>query len=170
MGQNLPRVPARHGDRKRKRCRALFWSSHDGQAKAGCHRSLPKRDVQARMEVRRQGEGETRRAVLRDQRHGRGRRSRRGQGCAPRRRPSAGRDAARTLNNEKMPCRNVPVMAILKEFRAMATGPKGRYAHTDRRRCPSTSMRSTAPPSRWRVAHERVTEGLLCYVLGCVSV
>ena len=30
---------------------------------------------------------------------------------------------------EKMPCRNVPVMAILKEFRDMAEGVRGRKAH-----------------------------------------
>ena len=30
---------------------------------------------------------------------------------------------------EKMACRNVPVMAILKEFRAMADGVRGRKAH-----------------------------------------
>ena len=29
----------------------------------------------------------------------------------------------------KMPCRDVPVMAILKEFRAMADGIRGRKAH-----------------------------------------
>ena len=30
---------------------------------------------------------------------------------------------------EKMPCREVPVMAILKEFRAMADGVRGRKPH-----------------------------------------
>ena len=30
---------------------------------------------------------------------------------------------------EKMKCRDVPVMAILKEFRAMADGMRGRKAH-----------------------------------------
>ena len=30
---------------------------------------------------------------------------------------------------EKMACRNVPVMAILKKFRAMADGVRGRKAH-----------------------------------------
>ena len=30
---------------------------------------------------------------------------------------------------EKMPCRDVPVMAILKEYRTMANGIRGRKAH-----------------------------------------
>ena len=34
-----------------------------------------------------------------------------------------------TRSNEKLPCRDVPVMVILKEFRAMADGVRGRKAH-----------------------------------------
>ena len=34
-----------------------------------------------------------------------------------------------TRSTVKLPCRDVPVMAILKEFRAMAEGVRGRKAH-----------------------------------------
>ena len=34
-----------------------------------------------------------------------------------------------TRSKVKLPCRDVPVMAILKEFRAMAEGVRGRKAH-----------------------------------------
>ena len=51
----------------------------------------------------------------------------------------------------KMPCRDVPVMAILKEFRAMAFeggGTHGRKAHPPAEVAKSTSTRSIAPLSR----------------------
>ena len=36
---------------------------------------------------------------------------------------------SRDLQGKAMPCKDVPVMAILKEWRSMATGPKGRRPH-----------------------------------------
>ena len=34
-----------------------------------------------------------------------------------------------TRSDKKLPCRDVPVMAILKEFRAIADGVRGRKPH-----------------------------------------
>ena len=52
----------------------------------------------------------------------------------------------------KMKSCDVPVMAILKEFRTMAfeNGARAGACPTARRRCPSTTTRSAARPSWWR--------------------